>query len=102
MLEDVVSLMNTAERLADRVTDLCRRGEPVDNDLDGLTAAVAGVAARCPGGLPPELHRRWLALGERVASATALAETRRQQLADELENESRQHRLRRAYGRPPA
>lgn len=102
MLEDVVSLVTTAERLADRVTDLCRGGEPVDNELAELTSAVAGVASRCPHGLPPDLHRRWLSLGQRVATATAAAEARRQQLASELEQLARQHRVRRAYVRPPA
>lgn len=102
MLEDVVSLMTLAERSAVCVADLCRRGEPVDNDLDGLTRAVADVTARCPNGIPPELHRRWLALCERVSEATAAAEARRQLLAAELEQQARRHRVRRAYVRPPA
>jgi hypothetical protein len=102
VLEDVVSLVTTAERLADRVTDLCRGGEPFDNELVELTSAVEGLASRCSHGLPPELHRRWLSLAERVATATAAAEARRQQLATELSQLAQQHRVRRAYVRPPA
>jgi heme exporter protein D len=37
-----------------------------------------------------------------VAAATAAAEERRQLLAAELEQQARQHRVRRAYVRPPS
>lgn len=101
MLDDLVSLLTAAERTADRIADLCRRGEAVDNELVGLTAAVSGVMARLPDGVPPELHPRWLALTERVAAATALAERRQHELSAELEGQARFERLRRAYVRPP-
>ena len=101
MLEDVVSLMSRAERLAELVADLCRRGEPVDNELAGLTVAVSGVVSHMPTGVPPELHRRWQLLAARVADATTAAEARTNTLAAELEQHARQNRVRRAYVRPP-
>jgi hypothetical protein len=101
VLDDVVSLMTTAERTADRIADLCRRGEAVDNELVGLTAAVSGVVAQLPDGVPPDLHLRWLALSERVAAATASAERRQDELSAELEGQARFDRIRRAYVRPP-
>jgi hypothetical protein len=101
VLDDVVSLLTTAEQTADRIADLCRRGEAVDNELVGLTAAVSGVVARLPHGVPPSLHPRWLALTERVSAATALAECRRHHLLAELEGQARFERIRRAYVRPP-
>ncbi len=101
MLEHVVSLLATAERSADRIADLCRRGEPVDNAVAELSAAVSAVAAVCPNGIPPELHRRWLSLSECVAAATHAAEARTHDLAAELEHTARHDRVRRAYLRPP-
>ena len=100
MLEDVVSLMTRAERLAELVADLCRRGESVDNELVGLTAAVSGVVSHMPTGVPPELHRRWQLLAARVADATTAAEARTNTLATELEQHARHGRIRRAYVRP--
>lgn len=101
MLEDVVSLMTRAERLADLVADLCRRGEPVDNELVGLTTVVSAVVSRMSDGVPPELHRRWQRLTERLAVATTAAEVRTGTLAAELEQQARHDRIRRAYVRPP-
>ncbi len=100
MLEHVVSQLAAAERSADRITDLCRRGEPVDNAVAELSAAVSAVSAGCPNGIPPELHRRWLSLGERVAAATRAAEVRTSDLATELEHTARHDRVRQAYLRP--
>lgn len=100
MLEEVSSLLTTAERLADRVTDLCRRGEPVDNELAGLNRAVAAVVAGVAGGEPADLLRI-RQLTERVAAATAAAEARKASLATQLEQLSRHDRVRRAYVRPP-
>ena len=101
MLEDIASLMNRAERLAELVADLCQRGEPVDNEVAGLTAALSGVVSHLPNGVPPELHPRWQLLAERVADATTAAEARASTLATELEQQARHGRIRRAYIRPP-
>jgi hypothetical protein len=101
VLDHVITLLTTAERSADRIADLCRRGEPVDNAVGELSAAVAAVVAVCPNGLPPELQPRWHTLTERVATATYAAQTRSGELAAELEQTARQDRVRRAYARPP-
>lgn len=101
MLDHVVCELSTAERSADRIADLCRGGQPVDNAVAELAAAVSAVAAACPNGLPPDLHRRWLALTERVASATRAAQARTRDLAVELEQTASHTRVRRAYARPP-
>ena len=101
MLEHVVSLLAAAERSADRIADLCRGGEPVDNAVAELTAAVSAVSAGCPNGIPTELHCRWLSLSERVSAATRAAEARTSDLAAELEHTARHDRVRRAYLRPP-
>lgn len=101
MLDHVINLLTTAERSADRVADLCRRGQPVDNAVDELSAVVSAVAAEYPNGLPAELHSRWSALTERVAEATLAAQARSGELAAELEQTARQDRVRRAYSRPP-
>jgi hypothetical protein len=100
VLDHVTRLLAAAERSADRIADLCRRGESVDNAVAELSAAVAAVAAGCPNGIPPELHRRWLSLSERVAAATRAAEARTNDLAAELEHTARHDRVRRAYLRP--
>ena len=102
MLEEVVNLMTDAERLADRVADLCRRGETVDNELVGLTAAVRTVVTHLPGGVPPALCGRWHNLSRKVAVATAAADARRSELAAELEQHACLDRVRRAYVRPPS
>lgn len=101
MLDHVISLLTTAERSADRVADLCRSAEPVDNAVGELSAAVSAVAAECPDGLPHELLPRWQALSERVATATSAAQARSRVLAAELEQTARKDRVRRAYARPP-
>jgi hypothetical protein len=100
VLEEVSSLLTTAERLADQVADLCRRGEPVDNELTGLNRAVAAVMDRLAAGELADL-RRIRRLTDRVAAATAAAEARKATLATELEQLSRHDRVRRAYVRPP-
>jgi hypothetical protein len=102
VLEDVVRLMTDAGRLADRVADLCRRGESVDNELVGLTAAVRSVVTCLPNGVPPTLSGRWHDLSRKVATATAAADARRVDLAVELEQHARLDRVRKAYVRPPA
>lgn len=102
MLEEVVRLMSDAERLADRVADLCRRGESVDNELVGLTTAVRSVVDVLPDGVPPALRGRWHDLSNKVATATAAADARRVDLAIELELHARLDRVRRAYVRPPS
>lgn len=101
MLEEVSSLLTTAGRLADRVTDLCQRGEPVDNELDGLNRAVSAAVERLPGGVPPALHTEWRLLTDRIAAATAAAEARKAAMATQLEQTARHDRVRRAYVRPP-
>jgi hypothetical protein len=100
VLEEVSSLLTTAERLADRVADLCRRGEPVDNELTGLNRAVAAVVERVTAGEQADLPRI-RQLTDRVAAATAAAEARKATLATQLEQLSRHDRVRRAYVRPP-
>lgn len=100
MLEEVSSLLTTAERLADQVADLCRRGEPVDNDLAGLHRTVAAVMERLAAGESADLRRIRL-LTDRVAAATAAAEARKAALATQLEQLARHDRVRRAYVRPP-
>lgn len=100
MLDHVTTLLAAAERSADRIADLCRGGESVDNAVAELSAAVSALSAECPNGIPPELHRRWLSLGERVAAATRVAEARTSALAAELEHTARHDRVRRAYLRP--
>ena len=100
MLNDIVSLLAEAERSADRVTDLCRHGGSVDTELSRLTVVVSTVVGGCPSGIPPELHDRWNALGDRVAAARSAAEARRAALAAELEQTARKVRVRRAYIRP--
>lgn len=102
MLEEVVRLLTHAERLADRVADLCRRGESVDNELVGLTVAVRTVVTHLPGGVPPTLSGRWHDLSHKVAVATAAADALRSELAAELEQHACLDRVRRAYVRPPA
>ena len=101
MLDHVINLLTTAERLADRVADLCLRGEPVDHAVDDLSAAVSAVVAECRSGIPPELHTRWQTLTERVASATSAAQARSGEMAAELEQTARNDRVRRAYSRQP-
>lgn len=101
MLEEVSSLLTTAGRLADRVTDLCNRGESVDNELDGLNRAVSAAMERMPAGVPPQLQAEWQQLTDRMAAATAAAEARKAAMAAQLEQMARHDRVRRAYVRPP-
>lgn len=99
MLQPVISLLADAERAADRIADLCRGGQSVDNELAGLSATVAAIAAAT---VPAELLARVRQLSERVAVATRAAEARRSELAAELEQAARHDRVRRAYARPPS
>ncbi|MCU0703217.1 MAG: hypothetical protein MUF18_04415 [Fimbriiglobus sp.] len=102
MLDDVVTLLAAAERQADRVADLCRSGQPVDNEVGELSATVARVMAAVPNGVPPECAQRWLTLAERVAAATNAAEAQMAELAKRLDRQALHDRARRAYARPPA
>ena len=92
MLQDLTSVLTTAERLADRVTDLCGRGEPADNELADLGRAVAVL----PTGTPVVQ-----VLAAKVAAALAAAETAKAAVAAELEQLAARGRVSRAYGRPP-
>lgn len=100
MLEEVSGLLTAAEQLTDRVADLCRKGESVDNELTGLNRAVGAVMDRLAAGEVADL-RRIRQLTDRVAAATAAAEARKATLATQLEQLSTHDRVRRAYVRPP-
>lgn len=102
MLDHVASELLLAERLADRVVDLCRQGVAVDNELAGLNQVIGSVVDNLSSGVPPEHHTRWLNLTRQLAAATTAAEARKEAISTQLEQLVRQDRVRKAYIRPPS
>ena len=101
MLQDLTSVLASAERLADRIADLCERGEPADNELADLGRVVGVVSAGWGTDTPAVVVSRCRALAGRVGVALTAAETRKAVLADELAQLAASSRVRRAYVRSP-
>jgi hypothetical protein len=96
--------MSDAGRLADRVSDLCARGESVDDTVARLQQRVGQIEALVAAGGGELSHSAGSAVRElsaRVYTATAAIEAKKSAVAAELQAVAQRDRVQRVYTRTP-